>query len=196
MALETGNEEFRKNVLNKNVTNENLINATELFKKYKIKHSIAMMLGLPGETIEYALETLDFYIQISNKYTIPAVNIFKPYPKLKITEYGVKIGQYDESFIVDENMIGDTVMNFYDCLRKDEIGRNIINLSRLSYFYIKFPYLRNIIKNKLIYLNDSMIFKFIYSFSQAFFQLRHHVNSSWLTLFKISIKHWNKNIRA
>jgi len=197
IGLETGNENFRKDVLNKPITNEEYNKAINLFKKYKIKYSMAIMLGLPGESLDYAFETLDRAIYLSRGgRSVVAVNIFKPFPKLNITEYGVKIGQYDESLLSNECMIGDNVMNVYDCLRKDPEGRTILNLSRLSYIYMNFPFMRKIIKDKLIHNNDNSLYRFIWKYSEAYYTLRHHVNASWFSLAKIAIKHRDKQVRG
>ena len=196
IGLETGNEKFRACVLNKPIKNEQYIRATNLFKKYKIKFSMAVMLGLPGESLEYAIETLDFASKLSARNSVVAMNIFKPFPKLDITEYGVKIGQYDSALIEDENVIGDNVMNVYDCLRKDEEGRRILMLSRLSYIYLHFPFLRRIILRKLIKIRDNKLYRFIWKYSEAFYTLRHHVNASWISLLKMATVHRDKQVRG
>jgi radical SAM superfamily enzyme YgiQ (UPF0313 family) len=196
IGLETGNENFRSEVLNKPITNEQYLKAINLFKKYKIKYSMAIMLGLPGETLKYALETLDFASKLSGKKSVVAVNIFKPFPKLDITYYGVKIGQYDKSLIDDNNMIGDNVMTFYDCFRKDEEGRRILNLSRLSYIYLNFPFMRKIIIRKLIKLPDNKVYKMFWKYGEAFYTTRHHVNASLGYLLKYVFKHRGKDVRG
>jgi len=196
IGLETGNEKRRKEVLNKPIPDTQYYKAIGLLKKYKLKYSMAIMLGLPGETLENAFETLNLADKLSSKYSVVAVNIFKPFPKLDITEYGVRIGQYDPSLINDENLIGDNVMNIFDCFREDEEGKRIINLSRLSYIYLNFPFLRSFIKNNLIYQSDNQIYRFVWQYSEAFYTLRHHVNASWPYLIKHMIKHRNKKVRG
>ena len=196
IGLETGNERFRKEVLNKPIPNKQYIKAINLFRKYKIRYSMSVMLGLPGETLKYSFETLDLANKLSGKYAIVAVNIFKPFPKLDITGYGVQIGQYSTKLIEDENMIGDNVMNVYDCLRKDEEGRKILNLSRLSYIYLNFPFMRNIIKRKLISLPDNKIYRLTWKVCEGYYTLRHHINASWTYLFKYVFKHMGKKVRG
>lgn len=196
IGLETGNEKRRKEVLNKPIPDSQYYKAIGLLKKYKLKYSMAIMLGLPGETLENAFETLDLADKLSSKYSVVAVNIFKPFPKLDITEYGVKIGQYDASLINDENLIGDNVMNIFDCFREDEVGKKIINLSRLSYIYLNFPFLRRWIKESLIHHPDNAFYRFLWQYTEAFYTLRHHVNASWPYLIKHMIKHRNKKVRG
>lgn len=192
IGLETGNERFRAKVLNKPITNEEYIKATDLMKKYKIKYSMAIMLGLPGETLEYAFETLDFASKLSAKNSVVATNIFKPFPKLDITEYGVKIGQYKRELIEDSNLIGDNVMNIFQCFRDDEVGKKIINLARLSQIYLHFPLLRALIKNRLIHRPDNTFYRKIQQYSDYYYTNRHHVNASWGYLVKYWLAHRNK----
>ena len=196
IGLETGNENFRATVLNKPLKNEQYIRATNLFKKYKIKFSMAVMLGLPGENMKYAIETLDFASKLSAGDSVVAMNIFKPFPRLDMTEYGVKIGQYDRSLIQDESLIGDNVMNVYDCLRKDKEGRKILMLSRLSYIYLHFPFLRRLILKSLINVEDNNLYRFIWKYSEAYYTLRHHVNASWISLLKMATVHSDKQVRG
>lgn len=196
VGLETGNEKFRLKVLNKKVTNKQCIKATNLLKKYNLRYSMAVMFGLPGETLQNAFETLDFAAQLSGKNSVVAVNIFKPFPKLDITKYGVKIGQYKKDLIENSNLIGDNVMNFFECFRKDEEGRRILQLSRFSQIYLHFPFLRNLIKKKIIYLPDNFIFRAIWKLSDYYYTSRHHINASWGYLFKYVFKHIGKGVRG
>ncbi len=58
MGIENGNENLRKEILNRNVSNEQIIRAFEILRKYGIKASSFNMLGVPGETKETILETI------------------------------------------------------------------------------------------------------------------------------------------
>ncbi len=196
IGLETGNEKFRAKVLNKPIPNKQYVHAINLLNKYKIKYSMAIMLGLPGESLEYAIETLNLASRLKGKRGIVAVNIFKPFPKLDITKHGVKIGQYDKKLLEDENMIGDNIMNVYDCLRQDKEGRQILMLSRFSYIYVYFPFLRNFILKNLINNKDNTLYRALWKYTEAFYTLRHHVNASWTSLIKIAIKHRDKQVRG
>ncbi|MFA5887095.1 MAG: radical SAM protein [Candidatus Nanoarchaeia archaeon] len=196
LGLETGNEDLRFNVLNKKMTNKQYMDATNLLKKYKLKYSMAVMFGLPGETLANSFETLDLAIKLSDKNTVVAVNIFKPFPKLNITEYGVKHGFYKSELINDSNLIGDNVMNFFECFRQDEEGRVILNLSRLSQIYLHFPILRKLIRTKLIYRSDNAIYRAIWKFSDYYYTSRHHINASLPFLFKYVFKHMGKGVRG
>ena len=191
-GLESGNQDFRLKVLRKPCTDEQYIKATQLMGKYCLRYSMAFMMGLPGETLEHAFETLEFAAKISQKDSVRAVNIFKPFPGLDITEYGIKIGQYDSKYI-GSNLIGEHDMNFYDCFRLDKGGREILKLSRFSHFYMKFPRLRPVIR-QLIKLPDNPIYKLIWKFSDGYFTSRHHVHASKTYLLKYVFKHFGKPV--
>ncbi len=191
-GLEHGNEMFRLKVLRKPCTDENYIKATNLLKKYKIRYSMAFMMGLPGETLQNAFESLDFAVKISDKNSVRAVNIFKPFPRLDITEYGIKIGQYDPKKI-GSNLIGEHDMNFYDCFRTDDVGRQILMLSRFSHFYMNFPRLRPLIK-RLIKLPDNPFYRLVWKFSDGYWTARHHTNASRGYLFKYIFKYFMRPV--
>lgn len=59
-----------------------------------------MMLGLPGESMEYAWDTIDMARTISNKTSVHGINIFKPFPGLEINNIGLELGEYQASDVV------------------------------------------------------------------------------------------------
>ncbi len=195
MGVEAGNENFRMKVLRKTQTsNQKLEVAAALLHKYNLKVSYQFMMGLPGETLEMVEETLILLKKLSVKDSICAGNIFKPFPKLDITEYGLTIGQYDPK-LIGGDLIGNKTLNFYDCFRKDKEGQKILRLSRFCHFYIKFPFLRPFIKGVLIKIPDNFVYKTIWKFSDIYFTNRHHINASYRYLFKYLTRYAFKNFR-
>ena len=93
-GLETGNEEFRYRTLRKSIKNDDLIKVTDRMNEYGLRYSMQMMLGLPGETQEYAMETLDVARRLTGKTGVHGINIFKPFPGLEINNVGLELGQY------------------------------------------------------------------------------------------------------
>ena len=96
-GLETGNEEFRFKTLRKNVTNEQLITVTDRLNKYGLRYSMQMMLGLPGETYEFAYDSIDMARRITGNSGVHGINIFKPFPGLEINNVGLELGEYQAS---------------------------------------------------------------------------------------------------
>ncbi len=211
-GLETGNEEFRIKVLNKRFTNEQLIEGVNIFKKYSIRYSMAMMFGLPGETLDLAWETITTAKRISAKRCVHAVNIFKPFPGLDITEYGIKIGQYKKEEISSRDLpsilrkekstvkesknlaLGTRDMCFYENYRVDKEGETILKLSRFSHLAIRFPMLRPLIK-LLLKLPDNFLYRFIWLATEGLLNIRAHANVPFSFFIKYYLFHSKKMIR-
>lgn len=189
VGLEAGNEEFRMKVLRKTQTsNEKLEKAANLLHKHKIRVSYHFMMGLPGETLEMVEETLLLLAKLSAKNSTRGANLFIPYPKLDITEYGLSIGQYDHN-LIGSDLIGNKDLNFYGCFRADKEGEKILRLSRFCHFYVSFPFLRPFIKNVLIKIPDNFIYRFIWKFSDICWTNIQITNASLGFLFKFVTRH-------
>lgn len=215
-GLETGNEEFRKSVLNKKVSNQQLIDGTNILGKYNIRYSMSMMLGLPGETFDLAWETLDMARSISGRRSVHAVNLFKPFPGLDITAYGIELGQYRKEDVsangvleavqksapgrerIEKNYkklpLGTRDMCFYENYRIDEEGQLILKLSRFSHVAIRFPALRPVI-NALIKFPDNFFYRFLWKFTEAMLNIRAHANVPISFFVKYYLFHAGKKIR-
>ncbi len=215
-GLETGNEEFRKNILNKKISNDQLFKGTDIMKKYGIRYSMAMMFGLPGENLKRSWETIEMARKLSVKRSVHAVNIFKPFPGLDITEYGIKIGQYKKEDVsahelpeaicknlLNENDKHDTVkelamgtrdMCFYENYRTDREGHRVLKLSRFSHIAIRFPVLRPFIK-LIIKLPDNFIYRFIWMATEGLLNIRAHANVPFSFFLHYYLFHSKKKIR-
>lgn len=160
-AIETGNEKLRKDVLNKPITNKKIIETARLFNKYKLKVVVFNMFGLPGETLNDALETIKI-----TSFVNPFVSsnlIFMPYPNLDITNFALNKGYVNEK---DFEKLSLGKYKIYRSILKQKEIRQVSNLHKFSVIAIKFPFLLPIIK-KIINLPENKIFDHVYSFSQA-----------------------------
>ncbi len=90
MGIESGNESLRKEVLQKNVTNRQIREASAYIKKYAMKLSTYNILGIPGESLENALETLLINKEIGADFA--QCSILQTYPGTKIDEYVKEAG--------------------------------------------------------------------------------------------------------
>ncbi|MFA6091736.1 MAG: radical SAM protein [Elusimicrobiota bacterium] len=213
LALETGNEEYRLKVLKKNITNQQMLEGTGFLRKHGVRYSMAMMFGLPGETVDLAWETIELAAKMSAKDSVHAVNIFKPFPGLDITEYGVSIGQYraqdvsahavpdalkarsgaDPSGYKDA-ALGDRDMCFYQNYRVDPEGQRLLCLSRFSHAAIRVPFLRPLIR-RLINYPDNAFYRFVWWFTEAWLNIRVHAGAPWSFFLKYYLFHSHKKIR-
>ena len=112
MAIETGNEGLRRNVLNRNVSDVKLIRAADLIHDAGMKLSVSNMIGLPTETIENTLETVELNIRCAPEH--PSAQFFMPYPRMELTNIAIRSGYFDESRLseLEKNTWKTSPMNF------------------------------------------------------------------------------------
>jgi len=93
------------------------------------------MVGLPGETFDQALKTLDLNIKIKPVYA--NCFVYQPYPGTELQKYSVEHGLMDAS--VSKNL----GLSFYDryWANNKELNR-IINIQRIFGVVTKYPFLR------------------------------------------------------
>ena len=137
-AVECGNEDYRRQILKKNISNEALIQAAELFHRHKIRFVTYNILGLPGETLELALETLRLNMQLRPYYAI--CFIFQPFPGTPLADYALH-----EGFLTPQSLktLGTTEhTGFYHTknpLKQKDIER-VENLHSIFSLVTRFPY--------------------------------------------------------
>lgn len=82
IGLESGNEEYRKNILNKRETDADLIRASKLAEKYNIRCQMLLMIGLPEQTRAIIDDTIKLLRKMPN--VAVGVNYYDPVPGSKI----------------------------------------------------------------------------------------------------------------
>ncbi len=78
IGIESGDENLRKNILNRHFINGDIIKIFELAKKYGIKTFSFNIIGVPNETLETVKATIDLNRQIKPDFM--QVTAFYPYP--------------------------------------------------------------------------------------------------------------------
>lgn len=134
IGIESGNQELREKVLNRGkYSNQSFIENTHLLKKYGIRVSAPCMIGLPDETRENIMET----IQIAKKAKVDHADfgIFFPFPHLPLTNYAIEKGYLSKNRRLDNIIFG--VESALD-LKISHQALN--NLLRCSMLYLKLPY--------------------------------------------------------
>jgi radical SAM superfamily enzyme YgiQ (UPF0313 family) len=143
-AVECGNEDYRRKILNKNISNQALIQAAELFRLYKIGFVTYSILGLPGETLELALETLRLNMKLRPYYAI--CFIYQPFPGTPLADYALR-----EGFLTHQSLrtMGTSEhAGFYHTknpLRQKDIEK-VVNLHGIFSLVTKFPVLYPLVK--------------------------------------------------
>lgn len=141
IAVECGDENYRRDILKRPVTNGEIQEAADLANKYGIKFTTLNMLGLPGETFEQSLMTLDFNIKLKPVYA--NCYVYQPYPGTILQKYSI------EHKLLDADVVENIGLSFYDryWINNKELNR-IINLQRVFALIVQFP----VLKRPLVYL--------------------------------------------
>lgn len=97
-AIESGNEQLRRKVLGRQIADDTILKGAELLRKYDIRFRAENMIGIPNETIDTALQTLDMNLKC--KPTIAWASVFQPYPGTKLGDQytNVDIDEITDSF--------------------------------------------------------------------------------------------------
>jgi radical SAM superfamily enzyme YgiQ (UPF0313 family) len=186
VGLETGNENIRKNILNKFVSNEDFLVCSRNLKKYGIKLVTSNMFCLPNETIEDAISTIDLNIKIGTNHM--AATMFLPYPKTKLAEYCIEKGLLGKDYSVEDL---PTTFLFESVLKKEnkEIFGNIQKIAELCLIFPK-------AKRVLIFLAKKIKFKIFFNFLYLLGIFLRYKSSMELTFFQTLKYFWTQRKQA
>ena len=90
IAVECGDERYRREVLCKNLTDEALLRAADLFHRHGLPFVTYNMVGLPGECLDQGLETLRLNMRLRPE--IALCFVFQPYPGTRLASKAVEEG--------------------------------------------------------------------------------------------------------
>jgi anaerobic magnesium-protoporphyrin IX monomethyl ester cyclase len=153
-GVESGVERIRNEVLAKGVKDEHITEAARLFHKYRIRFGTYNMVGLPGETVEDAFQTVKINAKIQPDF--PWCSVLQPYPGTQIRK---RIeDELGHCLPVDE--IGASYFTS-SVVRSREI-RQLENLQKFFHLAVKFPILQPLIR-QLIKLPPNFIFQWIFN---------------------------------
>ena len=149
-GVESGNEDTRRNLIDKNIPDEVYIEHCSYLKKYKIPFHTGNIIGLPGEGIEKAYETARFNRKIG--VTSARGGLFWPFPNTRLTDYAMEHGmlesEYSSQFI---NSVEFVNKGIYPTVKHKDSDKLVIlaNLfqavskwawfDRLSGIFLKWP---------------------------------------------------------
>ena len=169
-GIETGNEILRCQLFNKRFTNNQVEKIARLLKKYKLKCMAFNIIGLPGETTENALETIQLNIKIGVEY--PRCSILTPYPGTRIAE------RLKEKIKIDD---------IYSAYQQFEISfqapnpKELYNLHCFFQTAVIFPGSLWLIK-RLIRLPPNILFKFWWAIIYFYIFIKSEARSPAQTL--------------
>ncbi len=190
MSIESADDDVRNRMMRRRVTKVQLEDAFRILKKYEISVYTNTMLALPFTTLEHDIASLDFSIKV--KPEMPNFSIFMPYPGTDLGDYCRNRGVYDP--VHEAIDFGMRNMSPLSCFSKKEKTAQY-NLCQLSIVGVKFPKLRNLIVNHLIYWTPNPLFFLIhyvlavFSYGKKVFYFKHSA-AEYFTLIKRTLRHY------
>lgn len=98
-GIEAGNEQFRQSILRRKISNKELIaKFTDIIAPSGIAFSLNVIIGMPGETRELVMDTIDLIRSIPG-YDALTVSIFTPYHGTVLRDVAVKNNWLDPAHI-------------------------------------------------------------------------------------------------
>jgi radical SAM superfamily enzyme YgiQ (UPF0313 family) len=161
-GVESGNQRIRHQVLRKPFRDRDLRHLAHCLRAAKIPFMTTNILGIPGETIEEAWETVDLNARL--RPTVAVASFLIPYPRTDIHDYAVGLGAVDP---VDPD---DLSPNLYvgSPLRLPN-KRQITNIQRFFTLMVKFPELRRWLR-PLVQLPPNPLFELLFFIGFAYYQ--------------------------
>lgn len=156
-GMESGNEQFRNEILNKKLSDEQIIRSAGLLRKYGIRFRAYCMMCIPGETIEQAYDTIKLNIKIKTEF--PWCSVYNPYSGTKLVDYAQQKGYLDQNFNIDS--IDDSYYKG-SVLKSDNINQ-LLNIQRFFQTAILFPRSLPLIK-RLVKLPPNPLFNLWFQF--------------------------------
>jgi radical SAM superfamily enzyme YgiQ (UPF0313 family) len=132
VAVESGDEEQRKGIMNKPVKNDQILKIAGWMKKYGIGFGSSCFFGLPGDTVEDHVERLDFYRKVNPTYLW--TTFFQPYPGLQLTKAMAGEDYLPEDKEFELTLHHDMYLDLPDRAR-------LVNLKKVYFLCMKFPML-------------------------------------------------------
>lgn len=128
MGIESGNENIRRNVMNRKMSNQTIIDKFKLVKSYRIRTSAYNIIGLPQETRKTVFDTIEL-----NRQADPdsfSVTLLEPYK-------GTPIRNMCEDEGLDP--LHETLYNKPQFIPRGMTANELAGLFRTFPFYIRFP---------------------------------------------------------
>jgi len=102
VGIETGDDRLRNEYLDRHLSKEQILRCCHAFKDQGILVMRFNMMGLPGETYEMALETLQLNVDAGVDYAMTM--FFQPYPGTEATRRALEMGFFDGGFDSLDNL--------------------------------------------------------------------------------------------
>ena len=160
VGLESGNEQIREIVIKKRSKNDHIVEGARLLREKGIRVLTTNMIGLPGETLDNALETVQLNMELKSDYV--RANTFLLFPGLPLVEYAREKGYVEPDFDIDR-----AVAQSQDITLKTPYAREFKNIASLFWVMVKCPVSWMPWLRRLVSLPDNVLFRVIGSFNMV-----------------------------
>jgi len=150
MSIETGNENVRKNILNRNLEDETVIRSFKIAEKYGIRTLANSMVAIPGTALKDDFNTLEFVRKINP--SVPTFGICIPYSGTRIHAEAQKKGLLSQEVPFSSSYSELSVLNCYTKEEKETQAR----IAYWGTLYCKSPKILSRLILKLIKSNSSL----------------------------------------
>lgn len=155
MAVESGVESIRNNILKRNLTDEVIVKSFEYANKYGIKTYGNTLLAIPGGTFEDDLRSYLFTKKL--KLTVPTFGILVPFQGTEVADFAVSNGLLEVGYNFDNYYTDKSPINTYTDVEKDMQ----LNMNRLGTLFCNLPDYLTPLFFRLIRIKTNIIFKYI-----------------------------------
>jgi len=132
ISIESADDHLRNRILRKGTRVEDMRRAVRVLKANGILVKTYNMIGLPGETIEQAIETLELNVEL--RPTWARCSLVSPYPDTVLWDIGVEMGLLSP-MSADDFADTYTEETVFDLANKDAF----VNLQRWFQVVVRFP---------------------------------------------------------
>lgn len=154
IGLETGNEFLREKVIRKKVTNEAIYEGAKMMRERGIKMLTTNMIGLPGETLDQAFETVAVNAKIKTHFA--RANTFMAFPRVDMIGYAMEHG-----FISSNYNLDDYVAEPQEIALKTKYANEFKNICALFWLFVKCPTSWIPLFRRVVKLPDNALFRFL-----------------------------------
>jgi anaerobic magnesium-protoporphyrin IX monomethyl ester cyclase len=154
VGLESGSEYLREIVIKKRVKNDHMVEGARLLRERGIKMLTTNMIGLPGETLDQAFETVELNMRLKSNYT--RANTFLLFPGLPLVDYAKREGFVDPNFDIDKHVAESLEINL-----KTPYAREFRNICSLFWIFVKFSPRWIPLFKRIVAWPDNILFRII-----------------------------------
>jgi anaerobic magnesium-protoporphyrin IX monomethyl ester cyclase len=169
IAVECGDERYRREVLRKTISDADLRRAARLLHASGVRFATYNMMGLPGETLGQAIETLRLNVELRPAHAF--CFLYQPFPGTDLARFAVDCGTVDAATLAgggagSENFLG--TFESHSPLCQDNVVE-LENLQRLFALVVKVPLLLPLATRAVRFRRLAPVLRLFYQASQRLF---------------------------